>query len=177
MFATKAHPTARATATPAIVVLRMTSPIQRPNTVAGLQAKRKELIGLRDQFEANIKKLTVDIDHLEAAIRLFDPEQTPAAIAAYAVKHRAKHGHMRRFILEVLRQTPAPMTSKGITEAWVGDRGLRTDEATYVILRKRVGACLIALRNQGLVETVGEAGGFKTWRLSTPTTGNLAPQD
>lgn len=152
---------------PAIVVLRMTSPVERPNTVAGLQAKRKELMRLRDQFEANVKKLTVDIDHLEAAIRLFDPEQTPDAIAAYAVKHRAKHGHMRRFVLEVLRAALAPMTSKAITTAWVGDRGLRTDEATYVILRKRVGACLIALRAQGLVKTVGEDGGFKTWTLET----------
>lgn len=148
------------------MVFRMTSPFERPNTVAGLQAKRKELMRLRDQFDANVRKLTVDIDHLEAAIRLFDPDQTPEAIAAYAVQHRAHHGHMRRFVLDVLRQAPAPMTSKAITTAWVGDRGLRTDEATYVILRKRVGACLIALRNQGLVETVGQEGEFKTWRLA-----------
>ena len=144
--------------------------MERPNTVSGLQAKRRELISLRDQFEANIKKLTVDIDHLDASIRLFDPDQTPAAIAAYAVKHRAKKGHMRRFVLEVLRQATAPMTSKAITEAWTGDRGLRTDEATYVILRKRVGACLIVLRSQGLVETVGLEGGLKSWMLTKALT-------
>lgn len=144
----------------------MIVPLERPNTVAGLQAKRKELIKLRCELQGAVKKLTVDIDHLEASIRLFDPANTPAAIARYAVQHRAKKGHMRRFCLEALRDAPAPMTSKAITDAWTASRGLRTDEATYVILRKRVGACLIALRNQGLVETVGEAGGFKTWRLS-----------
>jgi hypothetical protein len=45
----------------------------RPNTVIGLVAKRKELSDLRERHHAEIKKLTVDIDHLDAAIRLFDP--------------------------------------------------------------------------------------------------------
>jgi len=36
----------------------------RPNTVAGLVAKHAELVALRDKYKAEIKKLTVDIDHL-----------------------------------------------------------------------------------------------------------------
>jgi len=142
----------------------------RPNTVSGLQAKRAELAKLRVDLERELSKVTCDLDHVDACIALFDPANTPAAIARYAVKHRAKKGHMRRFVLSALRGATAPLTSKAITTAWVGDRGLRTDEATYVILRKRVGACLIALRNQGLVETVGEDGGFKTWRLTSGKT-------
>jgi hypothetical protein len=56
-------------------------------------------------------------------------------VKVYATKHRAEKGHMRRFLLETLKDADTPMTSKAITEAWVAARGLRTDEATYVILR------------------------------------------
>lgn len=140
---------------------------ERPNTVSGLTAKRKELAKYRSDLERELYKVTCDIDHLDAAIRLFDPNADIRKVKAYATKHRAKKGHMRRFVLETLKDSDAPMTSKAITEAWVAARGLRTDEVTYVILRKRVGASLIALRNQGLVETVGHADGFKTWRLAS----------
>lgn len=47
----------------------------RPNTVSGLVAKHKELSDLREKYRAEIKKLTIDIDHLDAAI--------PSAASAY----------------------------------------------------------------------------------------------
>lgn len=139
---------------------------ERPNTVAGLTAKRDELIKLRNHLEAEARKVTCDIDHLDAVIALFDPENTPAAVQRYVTKHRAQKGHLKRFVLAFLRDNPGFHTSKALTTAWIEARGLRADDATYVILRKRVGACLIALRNQGLAETVGHADGFKAWRLS-----------
>ena len=48
---------------------------ERPNTVFGLIAKRAELVKYRDQLESDIRALTCDIDHLEAAIRIFNPEE------------------------------------------------------------------------------------------------------
>lgn len=44
----------------------------RPNTVAGLVSKHAELTALLEQCRAEIEKITVDLDHLDAAIRLFD---------------------------------------------------------------------------------------------------------
>jgi hypothetical protein len=41
---------------------------------------------------AEVPKVTVDIDHLEASIRLFDPEVTPNALKAYVVKHAPARG-------------------------------------------------------------------------------------
>ena len=57
---------------------------ERPNTVSGLKAKHKELSVLREKYKAEIKKLTVDIDHLDAAIRLFDPDADVYRIKNYA---------------------------------------------------------------------------------------------
>ncbi len=144
---------------------RLHSRMERPNTVAGLVAKRAELVKLRSQLEREVHKITCDLDHLDAAIALFDPANTPAAVARYAVKHRAKKGALKRFVLGFLRDASGPVTSKDITEAWTAARGLRADDATYVILRKRVGSCLIALRAQGHVADIPQSGEYKGWRL------------
>jgi hypothetical protein len=143
----------------------------RPNTVAGLVAKHKELCDLRERYKAEIKKLTVDIDHLDAAIRLFDPAADTSAIRMYVTKHRAQKGTVKRFVLDALRKASEPLTSRQITEAWAADRGLVADDATYATLRKRVGACIKGCREQGLVEDVGwskdhdENGPYKRWQI------------
>lgn len=109
--------------------------------------------------------MTCDIDHLDAAIRLFDPNADIRAVKRYAAKHRAKKGHVKRFVLDRLREANAPITSKDITEAWIKDRGLRADEATFVILRKRIGAALTKLRAEGVAEGMPTVGEYKGWAL------------
>ena len=143
----------------------------RPNTVAGLVAKHKELCDLRERYKAEIKKLTVDIDHLDAAIRLFNPSADTYAIKEYVTKHRADKGSVKRFVLGQFREATGPLTSRQITEAWAADRGLAADDATYAILRKRIGACIKGCVSQGLIEDVGwttdhgENGPYKLWQL------------
>ena len=146
----------------------------RPNTVSGLVAKHKELSDLRDKYRAEIKKLTVDIDHLDAAIRLFDPNADTYAIKQYVTKHRAEKGSVKRFVLSTLREASGPMTSRQITELWVQDRGLSADEATMNAIRKRIGACIKSCVNQGLIADQGwttehDANGpYKLWALKQP---------
>jgi hypothetical protein len=142
----------------------------RPNTVSGLVAKHKELCELRERYRHEIKKLTVDIDHIDACIRLFDPQADTYAIKEYVTKHRAEKGTVKRFVLNTLREASEPMTSRAITELWVADRGLRADEATLTAIRKRIGACIKVCVNQGLIECVGQTtdhdtnGPYKLWR-------------
>jgi hypothetical protein len=143
----------------------------RPNTVAGLVAKHAELTALREKYRAEIKKLTVDIDHLDAAIRLFDPNADTSAIKENVTKHRAQKGSVKRFVLNTLRESSEPITSRQITELWVADRGLVADEATYTTIRKRIGACIKTCVNQGLIEDCGQTinhdakGPYKLWKL------------
>lgn len=138
-------------------------PQERPNTVSGLNAKRDELMLYRKALHAEVRKATCDIDHLEACIRLFDPDTAPAAFKRYIVQHRAEKGSVRRFILRMLRDAQGPLTSRQIAEAWVADRGLRCDDQTTVVIRKRVGAALIALRAQGVARNEGLIEGLKGW--------------
>ena len=147
--------------------------MERPNTISGLQAKRKELATLHNQLVKEAKKVLCDIDHIDACIRLFDPDADIERIRLnrYATKHRAPKGYLKRFVLSQLRDAPEPITSRQITEAWIKDRGLEPDEPTFVILRKRVGACLKSCQNDGLIEGAGQTtehdgwGPYKLWRI------------
>lgn len=141
--------------------------MERPNTVSGLNAKRAELVKLHKNLQAEAKKVLCDIDHIDACIRLFDPEADLERIRLnrYATKHRAPKGHQKRFVLGQFREATAPLTSRQITEAWIKDRGLEPDESTFVILRKRIGACLKTLHSEGLIEDAGQDGEYKLWQL------------
>ena len=136
---------------------------EAPNTVSGLVRKRAELAAFRKGLEGELHKVTCDIDHLDAAIRLFDPDATPRAVQRYATKHRAKKGTLRRFVLAFLRDARAPVTSRDITERWIAERGLNADQPTFVILRKRIGACLTTLQADGLAKGAGIVGEYKEW--------------
>jgi hypothetical protein len=142
--------------------------MERPNTIAGLQAKRKQLVKLRKDLERDARKVTCDLDHIDACIRLFDPAaDTAAAIQRYATKHRARKGQMRRFVLDQFKGATGPITSLTITEAWVAERGLRTDHGTLVMIRKRVGACLNTLGHAGFIVGAESPGVHKGWILAT----------
>lgn len=142
---------------------------ERPNTVAGLTAKHTELCTLREQYRDSIRKLTVDIDHLDAAIRLFDKTADTARLGRYVAKHKAQKGSVTRFVLQQLREATGPLTSREITIAWCEDRGLVADDETYALLRKRIGAVIKSCARRGLVEDRGwsddhgESGPYKLW--------------
>lgn len=141
-------------------------PIERPNTIAGLVAKRKQLVKLKADLEADVRKVTCDLDHLDACIRLFDPAADTRAVKRYATKHRAKKGQMRRFVLDRLKEAQGPITSRDIAEAWVADRGLNADDGTRIMIRKRVGACLISLRTTGITHSRESKSEHKLWGLT-----------
>ncbi|HXQ12158.1 MAG TPA: hypothetical protein VN805_14275 [Caulobacteraceae bacterium] len=137
-----------------------------PNTVSGLLDKRAELAGMLKFHKAEIRKITCDLDHLDAAIRLFDPNADTSRVKRYPTKHRAHRGQMKRFVLGQLRTAQAPLTSAQIAAAWIADRRLKADEETHVLIRKRVGACLTALKGAGVIAPLAELmGEYKAWAL------------
>jgi hypothetical protein len=136
---------------------------ERPNTVSGLEAKKAELIRYRDGLETELRKVACDLDHLDAAIALFDPSSTPNAIRRYVVRHRAKKGSVKAFLLNTLREADGPMTSEHLTDLWLKSRGLNASPEVRTVMRKRIGACLIASRRRGVLRNDGVYDGFKGW--------------
>ncbi len=125
---------------------------EHPNILSGLISKRAELAKYRDHLEADIRVVTVDIDHLEAAIHIFDPEAAPAARRRYAALNRAPKGQSTRFVLERLRTASEPLTCRSLANMWCADRGLAAAPMTVSLTRKRIGDTLKALHNKGMVQ-------------------------
>ncbi len=141
---------------------------ERPNTVSGLVAKHKELFKLREQYRKEIKRLTADIDHIEACIRLFDPKANVSAMREHVTKPKSRRGHVKQFVLSTLREASSPMTSHEITELWAQNGGLQADEETLTEIRKRISVCIANCATQGLIERDGQNGAYgpyKLWRL------------
>jgi hypothetical protein len=147
--------------------------MERPNTVAGLIEKRREIAGQIDHCQRQLRQLTADLDHLDATIRLFDPDADLASVGAkpYPPRHAAHKGEMARFVYAALRDADGPLTSLDIARKVMEGRGLDTaDASATVLIRKRVGACLWKLRDKGEVAQVPLEGAYKGWTM-TPCTG------
>lgn len=135
----------------------------RPNTVSGLMAKRKQLAKLLKDLRAEQRKVISDLDHIDAAIRLFDPEADIARQNRYPTKHRAKKGEVVRLVVRMLKAADRPLTALDIVHRQIKERGLKPDDGTVVLLRKRVGACLTKLKSDGCVRRVDLPGLYKGW--------------
>ena len=79
--------------------------IERPNTMAGLVEKRAEIAGEIAHTRAKLRQLIIDLDHVDAAIRLFDPNYDVEGIRQKipSAAHRAIRGDMTRAMLGALR--------------------------------------------------------------------------
>jgi hypothetical protein len=119
--------------------------VERPNTLAGLVEKRAQIAGEISHTRARLRQLIIDLDHIDAAIRLFDPnydvEGIPQKIPSAA--HRALRGDLTRATLDALRDAPGPMTTKELARHIMAERGLNTvDTALLQLFTRRPGALL-----------------------------------
>ncbi len=142
---------------------------ERPNTVSGLKARRKELMVLHERLIANAKILVADIRTLDACIKLFDPEAQADRLASggYDKLNRLPSGRSQRFVLDMLRTAKAPITSREIADGWIASTGLEPNAATRDLIVKRVRATLTSLRVQKIAVNEPVEGTIeKLWRLA-----------
>jgi hypothetical protein len=140
---------------------------ERPNTVSGLIDKRREIAGRIEHTQRLLNDLISDLDHIDATIRIFDPDADLGRAKAYPPRNGAFKGEMLRFVLNALRQAQEPLTSLSIARQVMEGRGLDLgDDRMVITIRKRVGACLWKLGAKGVVTKVPMAGEYKGWQLN-----------
>lgn len=144
------------------------------HTLSGLVAKRAEIAGRITQVRATLRQLITDLDHVDAAIRIFDPgfniegikPKAPAAL--FAVSFR---GEFVRLILDMMREAQGPVTTKEIALHVMRGRGLNTaDAALLALFTRRTRALLYHYRDRGMIRGVqGNEPGrrrFNWWELA-----------
>jgi hypothetical protein len=145
--------------------------VERPNTLAGLVAKRSEIAGKIDASRETLRQLIVDLDHIDAAIRLFDPDFDIASIRTKPTHpaQLARRGDSIRLILDLLRASTEPLTTKQIALQVMAHRGLNTtDDALVLTITRRVGASLRSYRDNGAIKSIrdGRYGKYDLWEIA-----------
>lgn len=141
---------------------------EQPNVLNGLVRKRAEIAGRIEANQEELRKLIVDLDAVEATIRVFDPSVDMMAIHPRPVppRHAAFKGEVTRVVFVALRRAKEPITSRDIAKFLLRERGLSTeDRDLLVLMTKRVGACLNAKRKQGYIRQVVIPGTLAGWEV------------
>lgn len=144
--------------------------MERPNTVAGLVAKRGEIAGQIELAQIRLRRLIADLDAVDTTIRLFAPELATETIKTRKLdppQHQAMRGEVKRIVLDALREAQGPITTAQVAEKVMSARCLPTgDPELRDLFGRRVNACLVQLAKKGVTERVGLPGRFNGWRLT-----------
>jgi len=138
------------------------------HVVTGLIAKRAELSGRIENMQNELKQLVTELDHIEASIRIFDPDVDFEAITPRRVPtaHHAMRGEVSRVVLETLR-AGRPMTTTALTDAVMRARGLDVkDSRLHRLIQNRVGACCNHWKRvRGVLKSMPGPGGVLIWEI------------
>jgi hypothetical protein len=131
-----------------------------------LRNKRAELAGTLIQLEQQLVRQRADLTHLDATMRLFDPDIQPHEIPSKQRRpHSAwfRHGECLRLIYDELRDAPQPMTTRELTERIVRVKAIPADDDRSRELMQKT---LLSSLNRAK-ETIAriENGGVVSWRL------------
>ena len=108
--------------------------MENEHVLSGLIRKRAEIAGELESAQARVRQLIIDVDNVDATIRLFAPDIDLAEIKPKPLppRHAAFQGEMTRIILGVLRETGLTLTTR--------DLALRIMAAAIVISGREHGA-------------------------------------
>jgi hypothetical protein len=137
--------------------------------VAGLVKRRAELAGEADALRARLAQIAADLGHLDATIRLFDPDFDLAAIRPRRVRaaDTAKRGEMSRSVLGVLREAVGPMTTAEVVAAvMVASRMDGQDRKAAARMANRVGLALRRQERNGTVRSERREGRAVVWEIA-----------
>ena len=141
--------------------------MEHEHVLSGLTRKRSEIAGNIERQQHALRKLVTELDAIDAAIRIFDPEADISAIkpSAYPRRHAAFRGEMMRFVMDAFRMAQGrPVTTREIALNVAAGRGLNADDADLVnMLRKRIGACVFKLKRDGVLREGEGTGDLKQW--------------
>lgn len=133
-----------------------------------LKRKRAEVTGEIARCHANLTKLTDDLEHLDATLRLFAPDFVAESILPKVFtppKSWSKRGEMSRAVLSILRVAKVPLGTRDIAAQIVAQRGLGDDSGILGVMTRRVGHVLRDKREKGLVRSIEETGLWLRWEI------------
>lgn len=141
--------------------------------VTGLVAIRAELTGQIEHFQSQIRQISMELDHLDATLLLFNPDYNLLSIKPKGIRSTNPwflKGEISRLTLEILRTATAPVSTCDITDALIVRKSIAIEgtKERDRLIKSLLGA-LQQMRKRGVVEIAGRikglGGGPMLWRL------------
>ena len=139
------------------------------HVVSALKAKRAEIAGRIEHAQGTLRQLVIDLDHVDATLRLYVPDIDLETIKPHPMppRHSAFRGELTRIIFDAMRAAPGPVTSHDLARTVMAGRGLSPDDlGMFRVMVKRVGAAMRNHRVRGLVTGERIDGTMFAWRLT-----------
>lgn len=136
------------------------------HVVTGLVAKRSEIGGLIAHHQREIEQLRAHLLHLDACIKLFDPEYDLRTIADRGVRQRNKyfeHGEGHRLTLEALRELGGQGNAAQIVQVVMTRKGFNPEWQAGVL--HCMDGIIRRAAKAGAIEVAGRDSHGKRWRL------------
>ena len=88
-----------------------------PHVLTGLISKRAEIAGQIEHTQDKLRQLMIDLDHVDGAIHIFNPDIELEKIKARPPppQHQAFRGEVTRILLAALRNAKQPLTTADLT--------------------------------------------------------------
>jgi hypothetical protein len=136
------------------------------HVIGALRNKRAELAGMLRQLEQQLAQQRANLAHLDATMRLFDPDIRPNDIRPKQPRERNawfRQGECLRLIYDELREATQPATTRELAERIMR---LKAIPASDDQRRERIQKTLLASLNRAkqTIERV-EIAGVVRWRL------------
>jgi hypothetical protein len=142
---------------------------EQPNVLHALTRKRAEIAGLIEQNRLSARRLMAELDHVDATIRIFNPDVDIGRIRAKTAppSQRAVNGQVIAGVCDALRKATTPLSSEDIARRLMAGRGLDVENAELMkLMVNRVRPCLRTQRLQGLIRNAPHPSGLLGWELA-----------
>ena len=137
-----------------------------PHVICGLRDKRAELAGMVNRLEQQLVQHRASLMHLDATMRLFDPDIRPEEIRPRQLRAHNdwfRPGECLRLIYDVLRDAAQPVTTRDLSGRIMVAKGIaEADTRARQLIHKTILASLT--RAKQTVERI-EAAGVVSWRV------------
>jgi hypothetical protein len=136
------------------------------HVIGALRNKRSELAGMLRQLEQQLVQQRANLAHLDATMRLFDPDIRPKDICPKQPRERNawfRQGECLRLIYDELREATQPVTTRELTERIMRVKAIPAADDQR---RERFQKTLLASLNRAK-QTIArvEIAGVVRWRL------------
>jgi hypothetical protein len=138
------------------------------HVVNALTTKRGELVGQIEDRRRELKQLGEELAHLEATMRLFDPQWVldRAAVRRRSRRQFFRSGECQRLVLDALREAEAAIPEEALVAGLLRAKGLEDQTEALPVIRKTVLAVLRHLASKGIAQSVLLGDGARAWMRS-----------